>query len=132
MGQGRTALAQAPANVKAEPGTSLFSMVRMPVGRDTHVEVHAPVRERVVEAVIRGLSTDLNSVLTGRTNPYVAAMDVVYVGGGTWIIKAMMKKSAWDLRIKDTGCGCNRAATRREIWGIGPEIFHRHTVIHIL
>ncbi len=99
LGAGQIAQAQAPAQVRKGDGGSVFRMVHMPVARDTHVEVHPPVRPRVVEAVIRGLTADLNAVVTGRTNPYVAAMDAVYVGGGTWIVKAMMKKSDWDLRI---------------------------------
>jgi predicted negative regulator of RcsB-dependent stress response len=80
-------------------GDALFNVMRMPVGGSANVEVHPPVRERVVEAVIRGVSADLNALLTGRSNPYIAAMDAVYVGGGTWILKALMVRDEWDLRV---------------------------------
>jgi hypothetical protein len=90
-----------PAEAKATPGTTLFGVIRMPVGTNIRIERHSQVREGVVEAVIRGLDegTDLNSVLSGRTNPYVAAMETWYSGGGTWVVKAMMRKPEWDLRI---------------------------------
>jgi len=78
---------------------ALFGILRMPVGRDAAVERHATVRDKVIEAVIRGVPGDLNAVITGRNNPYVAAMDAVYVGGGTWIVKALMTSAEWDLRI---------------------------------
>ncbi|MGB0639822.1 MAG: tetratricopeptide repeat protein, partial [Myxococcota bacterium] len=47
----------------------------------------------------RGCFSDLNIVLTGRTNKYVAGMDAVYVGGGVWIVKAMMRNPGSDLRV---------------------------------
>ena len=99
LGLPAPAYAQTPNQVRHDAGGPVFGMVRIPVGQATHVEVHPQVRERMVEAVIRGLTSDLNAVIIGRTNPYVAAMDSVYVGGGTWIIKALMKEAKWDLRI---------------------------------
>ena len=86
MGLGEEALAQAPEGEgQVVPGTVLFPMIRIPVPPTTKVERHSQVRERTVEAVIRGIGKrDLASILTGRTNPYVTAMDARSTSGGTW------------------------------------------------
>jgi hypothetical protein len=78
---------------------ALFPIVDMAVGDQARVERHPTVRESLVEVVVRNCYADLNTVLTGRTNPYVGGMDAVYVGGGVWIIKAMMSRKDVDLRI---------------------------------
>ena len=98
---GTVAQAQEPAEAtEAASGTVLFPMLRIPVPETTKVERHSQVRERTVEAVIRGIGKkDLASVLTGRTNPYVTAMDARSTSGGTWILEARMRKPEWDLRI---------------------------------
>jgi hypothetical protein len=78
---------------------TLFKVIDIPVGDDARVERHPTVREGLVEVVVRGCFSDLNIVLTGRTNPYVAGMDAVYVGGGVWIVKGMMRRPGADLRV---------------------------------
>ena len=100
-----SAMAQTPGMDQAvAPGTVLFPMVRIPVPATTRVERHSQVRERTVEAVIRGMGKrDLASILTGRTNPYVTAMDARSSSGGTWILEARMRKPEWDLRIAIEG-----------------------------
>ena len=98
---GTVVQAQVPAQpTEAAAGAVLFPMLRIPVPETTKVERHSQVRERTVEAVIRGIGKkDLASVLTGRTNPYVTAMDARSTSGGTWILEARMRKPEWDLRI---------------------------------
>jgi len=78
---------------------TVFPVIDVPVGDKARVERHPTVRDNLVEVVIRNCYADLNSALTGRTNPYVGGMDAVYVGGGVWIVKAMMSRPDVDLRV---------------------------------
>jgi hypothetical protein len=77
----------------------LFAIVDLNVDDGVRVERHPTVREGLVEVVVRGCHSDLSSVLTGRSNPYVLGMDASYIGGGTWLVKAMMGKPNADLRV---------------------------------
>jgi hypothetical protein len=97
---GPPALAQAAAEPVLKSAPVLFPLIRMPVPSGAQVERHAQVRERKVEAVVRGLGEqDLSSVLSGRSNPFMIDMNAWSSGSGTWIIDAMMRKPEWDLRI---------------------------------
>ena len=77
----------------------LFAIVDLTVDDGVKVERHPTVRDGLVEVVVRGCHSDLSSVLTGRTNPYVLGMDASYIGGGTWLVKAMMGRPNADLRV---------------------------------